>query len=109
MVPLPVIIADTRRLRMPELLDTEISWEGPFTFVGRDSSELYKKADRPGLYMWVVETTDGEALINYVGMASRTVAGRLRQHVAAYLAGEYWVYDAEKLRHGDYKTLRLRD
>jgi hypothetical protein len=46
-----------------------------------------------------------EYLINYVGMASRSVRGRLADHLSAFLSGQYWVYEAEKFKHGSRSSV----
>lgn len=77
-------------------------WEGPFAFPFRSDLPSVlsdPRAQRAGLYLWTFEINGKGFKVNYVGESGQ-VAVRMAEHLAEYLRGRYWFYDADALAHG---------
>jgi hypothetical protein len=83
-------------------MNDEIRWQGPFSFLPRQTAPWafeQSRTDFPGIYLWTVEQ-EGEFLVNYVGITKKAVSWRLQEHVEAYLSGQYKVYDPDRFVTG---------
>ena len=74
----------------------ELLWQGPFLIYGRDSDTIY---DRPvargqGIYLWTIEHNDS-FMVDYVGETGHSFAQRTKEHIQAYLSGEYRILDPD--------------
>lgn len=81
---------------------TSIRWIGPFSLVPLAKyPTVYdaKDAATSGIYLWALPV-DGSYLINYVGIASYSIAARQEEHMRLYLSGKYTIYDPMEFTHG---------
>lgn len=88
-----------------------IEWKGPYAMYPGEEFPLVFDADEaqvPGVYLWVVRQTDGYLPL-YVGMSTRNIAWRQGEHVEGFLAGKYWIYNAELLKNGKRDYVRDYD
>ncbi len=79
-----------------------LAWQGPKQLWHEDPTNCILQdelAQSPGIYLWTVEVNDVH-FVNYVGMTSKSIADRQREHLDGYLAGKYWIYDSELFRQG---------
>ncbi len=76
----------------------EIQFTGPASMIPDEEGRwpLSESSSVPGVYFFAVEVGDRYHVF-YVGEAGN-VFERMRGHLAAYLAGRYWVYDVSDLR-----------
>ena len=86
----------------------EIKWNGPYSFFQDPINTFFDNvsaAEHSGIYLLTFEYKK-EYLINYVGIASNksSIKERLLQHLQAFLAGKYWIYEPEHLRNGIKKS-----
>lgn len=76
---------------------TEILFRGPFS-LHRDAYNCKclfdddEAAKHPGVYLWTIPV-EREYKPYYIGMTSKTIIRRTRDHLRNYATGQYWVYD----------------
>lgn len=76
-------------------MELDLSWVGPLHLAGTESSNLFLNpvALEPGVYIWTARVGD-ENRAYYVGESGKSFGERHAQHLAAYLQGQYRIYDA---------------
>ncbi|MCS6241391.1 hypothetical protein [Shewanella baltica] len=83
-------------------MDIEIL--GPFDYLPfqKDGASLYseEQAWKPGIYFWVFNL-GGSFLINYIGIASTSIAQRQSSHLSSFLTGQYDIYNTDSLSNGE--------
>ena len=88
----------------PDAID--ITWEGPYAwprFKGETSLPALPKT--PGVYIHAFEYHRGGYVIHGVGVTSRPVGVRLREHTRQYLNGNYTVLDTAAACRGVRKEV----
>lgn len=89
---------------MEAKITKEIRWQGPYPMFPSSEKPLIfdiEAARVSGIYLWAVRLYDQDKYLPlYVGMSTRSIARRQREHVESFLGGKYWIYDAESLKQG---------
>jgi hypothetical protein len=78
--------------------DILLRWNGPFALVpSADCPEIYgvKEAKVSGVYIWALPL-DGSYIVNYVGVATESVATRQDDHMRLFLSGKYTIYNPDE-------------
>ena len=76
---------------------TKLEFSGPYRVAG-DQAALEKLPDnKPGIYIWCVQSADAYYRVHYVGEASN-IRGRTYQHTRNQMNGESHAYSPEDLR-----------
>ena len=84
--------------------ETKIHFFGPFGW-SREASIpcIYDSpiSSQSGIYLYTVPMPDGDEIVRYVGETGKSFAGRFKGHERSRLAGDYRIYDPEKLVLGE--------
>ena len=78
-------------------MPTKLNFFGPYRISG-DQPELEKLPDKPGIYIWCVQSADAFYRVHYVGESS-SIYNRTYQHMRSQMNGISHAYSPEDLRH----------
>ncbi len=79
-----------------------VEFIGPFSWLDKNnipSILTSPEGKRPGIYLWTVNTSDGE-LIYYVGETGRSFSQRLIEHFREHMSGGYHIHDPQEIVYG---------
>ena len=86
----------------------KLSVNGPFNWLCEPGSVPCifdaRESQEHGIYFWTVRHDDGER-VHYVGETGRTFAVRFREHLFAYLSGQYHIYEPADFASGVRRSL----
>jgi hypothetical protein len=87
-----------------ELVIFNCKLKGPYSFYGEDNLFQENIDNFPGIYIWTIPYGK-KFLINYIGITSRTIKIRNREHIRDQLSGMYAIYDSKEAKLGNEKIV----
>ena len=82
----------------------ELAVIGPLKWLDEPSIFSAETAQQPGIYLWSIETGQGEWLY-YIGETARTFADRMKEHLREYLGGMYTFFAPDEFLQGEKRIL----
>jgi hypothetical protein len=78
-----------------------LNWQGPLTLMGTDVDSCFEcsAVKSPGLYLWTFDFRGGY-LIYGVGLTTRPLAQRLREHMRGFRTGQYTILKWRSAQNG---------